>query len=70
MSEWISVKDKLPDELEEVLVFDGNAISTAYISWYEYDKTPRWQSDGSLSFTATHWMPLPNLPDDKKLLEE
>lgn len=65
MSEWISVKDRLPARGQEVL-------------WWEvgtpYDETHRYYSMGiynpdvwqpRLTF-ATHWMPLPEPPEGKR----
>ena len=57
MSEWISVKDKIPELYVEVLVLVGNFI---YIDSLYYDKNLNehwWQGNDRL---PTHWMPLPN----------
>ena len=66
VQEWISVKDRLPDDNERVLVYhdDGmirfginkggfaDVVSTAYL-----------QNHHSTCFSkATHWMPLPQPP--------
>lgn len=57
MSEWISVKDKIPELYVEVLVLVGNFI---YIDSLYYEKNLNeywWQGNDRL---PTHWMPLPN----------
>ena len=58
MSEWISVKDKMPELDVAVLVHTGSGmrIDKAYdfgdgVSFYE-----------DLYGDATHWMPLPSKP--------
>lgn len=62
MSEWISVKDRLPNDdtfvlaaqagvyCEQALYQDGDF----YVHWGRYEETPApW---------ITHWMPLPDPP--------
>ena|ERR1700677_1538511 len=70
MSEWISVKDRLPPECESVLVWSkGFDPISAFLS-YTYDKKPLmyfvndWdESDTNLKLEdVTHWMPLPEPP--------
>lgn len=64
MSEWISVKDRVPEDDQAVLMMDeelNNSLPT--IGWYEAG------SDGTGFFTAdhclrmrlivTHWTPIP-----------
>ncbi len=65
MSEWISVKDKLPAPHDAVLVFEDDAWKnqyTAYITergcWICFCEC--W--DGSELNNVTHWMPLPPPP--------
>lgn len=68
MSEWVSVKDRLPPLHYPVLAYDGEDIEKAFrtegclveeCSWYwtHYDFMD-W--DG-----VTHWMELPNKPEEK-----
>ena len=67
--EWISVKDRLPEQLKEVLIcFDGygkKSVSTATYRNYFYGK--EWLSNMmSLSVdSVTHWMPLPEPPKEE-----
>ena len=53
---WISVKDKMPQTGESVLVYGKNGISLvgAYWKW-------GWTTTGYCN-VITHWMPLPELP--------
>lgn len=70
MTEWISVKDRLPDDYVPVLVYvkhiDGKrtvvlvdhiiSYTNGCKTWAEIDKT--WK------YSATHWMPLPEPPKE------
>lgn len=62
--EWISVKDKLPEKQTRVLLFDngGFGVITGRIG------SAGWYLEGDLDKYAnvTHWMPLPETPEDKK----
>ena len=59
MSEWVSVKDRLPGVLEKVLVIDEGAYMTlaalrigrGFIDQYD-----------NVFETVEYWMPLPKLP--------
>ena len=75
---WIDVKDVLPDNTDEVLIFNGTDIFQAYLSngyWkgslnvtnnmndgYVMDRTICKQGD-NFDF-ITHWMPLPEPPTE------
>ena len=64
MSEWISVKDRLPRERQRVLGYMG---SCSQIAVYEGNDT-WWTDYHGHSVTGknlfTHWMPLPNPPKE------
>lgn len=73
MNEWISVKDRLPEEIDgeskAVLVivkfvdFRGNVWSENYnIAWTENGE---WDCIGRMGI-VTHWMPLPEPPEKEK----
>ena len=65
MSEWISVKDRLPEFGEKVLITDVSGDVLVYSleqtcsgeCWWE-DEYWNWYND------VTHWMPLPEPPKD------
>ena len=59
MSEWISVKDGLPEKFVNVLVSHHNGITIAYYynnSWIGKQGKRHYLS------SVTHWMPLPDRP--------
>lgn len=65
MSEWISVKDRLPENGKEVLFSDGSSIM---VGWYNADEEYWELTDADMIAYAqdvTHWMPLPRLPEEE-----
>lgn len=66
MCNWISVRDRLPDAFDEVLVYSDGFIS---ISWRETEKRKNgivgwhWNSYPDSLGYVTHWMPLPEPPE-------
>lgn len=77
---WVSVKDRLPEESQEVLAYGYGEIAQAYLlagNWcgscsvtdmmkdgFVYDRTIV-QQGGAFDF-ITHWMPLPEKPSIDK----
>jgi len=67
--EWISVEDRLPEELfTAVLIYcpDNNNIYCAYLNarneWHIFDQgSGLWVLE-----RVTHWMPLPKSPTEKE----
>ena len=60
-TEWISVKDRLPDKPEEYIVWGGQFVTT--LQFFDGE----WQSEFVPSkyldqSKITHWMPLPEPP--------
>lgn len=56
--QWISVKDRLPDDgVEVIVVKDGKS----YPAWHETGPFG-WSVGGKV----THWMPLPEAPKEEK----
>lgn len=60
VQEWISVKDRLPEDNKEVLIYCG---SYHELGWYE-SNNKSWRSDflGCCTDDVTHWIPLPEPP--------
>ena len=64
-TEWVSVKDAVPDPGERVLATDGIFVGEAYRSsansWFRHTGFP-WM-DGVTGRTVRFWMPMPSSPD-------
>lgn len=66
---WISIDNKLPPPLDLVIIFGENGILRGYRdkcdihpSWF-YASLDSFSSD-EIIFGVTHWMPLPEEPQD------
>ena len=70
MGEWISVKDRLPENNKKVLCcyYFGERNDMPFISTLDYyatDEMPHFQHTlGNENMHVTHWMPLPEPPRD------
>jgi len=64
---WIPVTERLPQDDENVLVFDPKCHG-AHIAWCHKDSTGEivWASQVYYGLEPTHWMPLPATPTDGK----
>lgn len=64
MSEWIDVRDKLPETFVPVIVCrkgkDGSPIVESGYS----DVNGWWRIYGTRTKRVTHWMPLPEPPEE------
>ena len=64
MTEWISVKDRLPKSYTALLLYGRlnpySAMYTQYVGFWDGEK---WISDGKEIDGVTHWMPLPKPPE-------
>ena len=62
MGEWIKCSERMPEELDDVLVTDGDSIE---MKWWDGDDWDSWVECNSniCSDDVTHWMPLPELPE-------
>lgn len=76
MSEWISVKDSLPDEFTDILAlctnlskgpgFDKDEVYCAidrFCKWSD-SHAPSFRTDRFYDAKITHWMPLPEFPKE------
>jgi len=59
--QWISVKDRLPENDNEVLIVASGEVTTAF-----YEAGDFGWSYGTTGYetTITHWMPLPKPPEE------
>ena len=63
MAEWISVKDRLPEDQEEVLVCTRSKNGVRNID-KGYMAIDRFIHRGTAE--VTHWMPLPGFPGERE----
>ena len=62
MTNWISVKEKLPNHNQEVLATNGKTISICWADIGSHNYL--FMINVHNQFTnITHWMPLPELPE-------
>lgn len=65
MSEWISVEDRLPDEIFDwILACADGAVSTIGYSKEKGFHCPYPTSTQLIIEEITHWQPLPEPPND------
>lgn len=60
--EWISVKNRLPENIGDYLVTDGFACMVSVFRGNEWDF---WNIKWWSSEQVTHWMPLPKSPSNE-----
>jgi len=73
MREWISVKDRMPNGYEEVIVWPfidsyGTKFSAEYhpnLGWKYFLHTDYICDYQDINHDITHWMPLPNSPEEQ-----
>lgn len=67
MKKWISVKEKLPEPGKEVLVLAGDVEYPLYdIAYRGPGRNHKWMVYGGTEAKITHWMPLPEPPENKR----
>jgi hypothetical protein len=60
-NEWISAKDRLPEDDRNVLVYDDHDIQF-WVAWHDECHNNWYTQEGDRVYGVTHWMPLPQLP--------
>ena len=60
LSEWISIHDRMPKVAEDVITFSEHKFQID-IGFFINNQ---WHSDRGDLPTVTHWMPLPNPPEE------
>ena len=65
MSQWISVKDRLPLDLTHCIVWDGESIQSA--TFYEKENAFYFDDlyESDIIKNATNWMPFPEPPTNE-----
>ena len=69
MNEWISVKDRLPEMCEEVIVAicdDTGDTPWKYTTFGWMVNEVTWIIANGIGYGVTHWMPLPAPPTEKE----
>lgn len=67
MSEWINIKDQLPDEFKNVIVAVKSGDKYQMYISYRFDFN-RWNNLGRIN--VSYWMPLPEQPKEEIINEE
>lgn len=62
--EWISVKDKMPEFDEYVLIYAKGEIVRAFLYTTKYGNFWSTCEDDIRHADVTHWMPMPQPPKD------
>lgn len=64
MSEWISVKERLPERFKPVLIC-REKNGKPYVEQGYKDVCEWWKVYGTRTKQVTHWMPLPEPPEEE-----
>ncbi len=62
MSEWICVKDRLPEAFQPVIVCREKGKGEYVVEQGYKDVKDWWKVYGTRTKNVTHWMPLPEPP--------
>ena len=55
---WIPVTERLPEQGQEVIVYDGGVVGPKVFAYHF------WNKDYSSWLRITHWMPMPEPPKE------
>ena len=67
-TQWISVKDRLPEDCKKILVVNGHGYISISSLWRKDGSKWTWvDSTGHFNHVndITHWMPLPEAPKEE-----
>ena len=73
MIEWISVKDRMPEAYVDVITIRGDdrMVATAFLDEDgEVWRSQSYNQHGFLFTNATHWAPIPELPEKKPTVDD
>ena len=63
--EWISVKDRLPEDYIKVLTCDARDNVHIFYHFHQYESPFGIDASDQRYYEVTHWMPLPEPPKDE-----
>jgi hypothetical protein len=64
MTDWISVKDRLPEAFVPVMVCRRNQHGRQIVEAGQKDVRDWWRVYGMRTKSVTHWMPMPEPPEE------
>lgn len=68
MTDWISVKDRLPEAFQHVIICRNNRQGRQIVEAGQLDISGWWRVYGTRTKSVTHWMPLPEPPEKERTL--
>ena len=67
LPKWISVEDALPEPGHRILFTDGVFVGEGYMTQSQhFERYYAGRVEGVLGITVTHWMPLPEPPEERR----